>query len=108
MNRKKARRYLQSRDFYADTEGVNEFLEAWLAIRAEYPDIPESNLLAGMDLDHNSQWAFFPEDTVDALDPDMGRAMELAALESLQDRAYEDWKKFTDALNPEKGWKGDR
>ena len=96
MDRKKARRYLQSREFYSDTEGIDFFLTAWERIRAEHPDVPENNLLAGMDLDHGDQWAFFPEDAVDALDPDMGRAMESAALDSLQDHAmkqFDEWKR---------------
>jgi hypothetical protein len=62
MNRERARRYLRSRDFYSDTEGIDEFLEAWGRVRAEYPDVPEEKLLAGMDLDRNSQWAYYPED----------------------------------------------
>jgi len=62
MNRERARRYLRSRDFYSDDRGINEFLEAWGRVRAEYPDVSDDDLLAGMDLDRESQWVFYPED----------------------------------------------
>jgi hypothetical protein len=58
MDKAAAKRYLKSRKMWTDREGVDYFLLAWEKIRADHPDTPEVELLAGMDLDHNDQWVF--------------------------------------------------